>query len=212
MSQPARKVTIGADRLRPWIEGFAVRHGKPQAAVEGDEVQLMSPDGARALIAVPFPPLLLEGDVVDSLIGHVLRERRVAAVLVRKGGFAVGVFEGRRLVASKVGSSYVQGRTKAGGWSQQRYARRRDNQSKKAYAQAADEAVRLLAPQAGRLAAVVAGGDQSAIAAVFDDQRLSELADLLAPKIYPVPDPRLRVLQAFAGQFLTVEIQLNEHA
>lgn len=178
---------------------------------DGD-VQLMSPDGARALIGVPFPPLQQERDVVCSLIDHVLRERRVAAVLVRKGGFAVGVFEGPRLVASKVGSSYVQGRTKAGGWSQQRYARRRNNQSKQAYAQAADEAARLLAPQASRLAAVVAGGDQSAIAAVFSDQRLSELADLLSPKIYPVPDPRLRVLQAFCEQFLTVEIQLNELA
>ena len=75
---------------------------------------------------------------------HARRDRRVGVLLVRRAGFAVGVFEGATLVASKVDSTYVQGTTKAGGWSQQRYARRRANQASAAFAEAADVAVRVL--------------------------------------------------------------------
>ncbi len=61
-------------------------------------------------------------------------------LLVRKGGFAVARLAGDRLAESKVGQRHVQGRTKAGGQSQQRFARRRDNQARDAYAAAADHA------------------------------------------------------------------------
>ena len=47
-------------------------------------------------------------------------------------------------IASKVGSGYVQGRTKAGGWSQQRFARRRANQAHALWNDAADVAARIL--------------------------------------------------------------------
>src|SRR5204863_6098504 len=39
----------------------------------------------------------------------------IAALLVRLGGYAVGVFEGERLVASKVGTRVVEGRPQKGG-------------------------------------------------------------------------------------------------
>ena len=65
-------------------------------------------------------------------------------LLVRKGGFAVARLAGERLVDSKVGQRHVQGRTKAGGQSQQRFARRRGNQARQAYEAAADHAARLL--------------------------------------------------------------------
>ena len=74
-----------------------------------------------------------------------VRPRTGALLLVRKGGFAVARLAGERLVESKVGQRHVQGRTKAGGQSQQRFARRRDNQARQAYEAAADHAARLLA-------------------------------------------------------------------
>jgi len=45
----------------------------------------------------------------------------VAALLVRLGGYAVGVFDGERLVASKVGSRFVKNRHKKGGSSANRF-------------------------------------------------------------------------------------------
>jgi Actinobacteria/chloroflexi VLRF1 release factor len=204
-----RLVRVSPERLRGWVDGFAERHGGFEATLSSDEVTLAGADGARAVVGVPFLPWTAVGEPVEALVTHVSRERRVGALLVRKGGYAVGRFAGVRLLASKVDSTYVQGRTKAGGWSQQRFARRRDNQSAKAYAETADVAARLLAPHAADLDAVVGGGDKAAVLAVLADPRLAALRPLLQPRVHPVPDPRLRVLEAFPEQFRAVEINLN---
>ena len=92
-------------------------------------------------------------------------------LLVRKGGFAVARLAGERVVESKVGQRHVQGRTKAGGQSQQRFARRRDNQARQAYEAAADHAVRILGQ---RPLVVVAGGDRAAVDEVLADPRLEQ--------------------------------------
>ena len=211
-----RSLIIPVARLRPWIEGFQRRHGQTEVSAEGDAVRFAAADGAVAEVIVPFSSQSALGDAhsneshLAALLRQAETERRIGAILVRKGGFAVGVFDGPRLVASKVGSAYVQGKTKAGGWSQQRYARRRDNQSRKAYAEAADVAVRVLLPHLHDLAAVATGGDKPAVAAVLADPRLVELRPLVLPQVHAVPDPRLRVLEAFPEQFLTVQIRLNE--
>ena len=172
---------------------------------------LAAADGARAVIEVPFPPLAALAAQLD-LVEHVLLDRRVAAVLVRKGGYAVGVFHGRTLASSKVGSAYVQGKTEAGGWSQQRYARRRANQAEHAYAEAADVVATLVLPRLGELDAVVGGGDKVGVQAVLADPRLAGLRPLLLPRVLPTPDPRLRVLEAFGDQLRAVRISLNSLA
>jgi len=213
---PDRTVTIPVTRLAPWIAGFHARHGRDRVDATAEVVSLIADDGARADIGVPFPPLPLPAsssespdDILTALLDHAVARRRVGAVLVRKGGYAVGVFHGADLVTSKVGSGYVQGRTKAGGWSQQRYARRRDNQSQKAYADAAEVVARLLVPEQDTLVAVVTGGDRPALSTVLADPRLRGLVPLVQARVIPVVDPRLRVLQSLPEVFLTVTIGLN---
>src|SRR4249919_3054450 len=122
----ARQVVAGADRLQRWIDGFAERHGAAVTDLSPTEVHLSGADEAQAWLTVPFPPLSADADL-DGFVAHVTRRRRVGVLLVQRGGYAVGVFDGSDLAASKTGSSYVQGLTKAGGWSQQRFARRRAN-------------------------------------------------------------------------------------
>jgi hypothetical protein len=173
---------------------------------------LRAADGATAAIAVPFPPLMTSADPLPALLGHAKRDRKVGAVLVRRGGYAVGVFDGALLIDSKVGGSYVQGRTKAGGWSQQRYARRRANQAVQAYAEAAEAAVRILGPVADDLEAVLGGGDRAGVEAVLADPRLAGVRARFGGIVLPTPDPRLRVLQAFGDQLRAVRITLNELA
>ena len=209
---PDRLVHVPPGRLPGWLRGFDERHGGAAATLSSDEVTLEAADGARAVVTVPFLPWTPVGEPLEALLAHVARERQVGALLVRKGGYAVGRFTGARLTASKVDSTYVQGRTKAGGWSQQRYARRRDNQSAKAYAEAAEVVARLLVPHAGELDAVVTGGDAVAVTAVLAEPRLAALLPLVQPRTHAVPDPRLRVLTAFPEQFLAVEIALNSLA
>jgi hypothetical protein len=194
---------VAADRLDRWLAGFAERHGATTATVTTDVVTLVAADGAKAWLDVPFPPLA--GDQLDDLVAHAQRPRRVAVLLVRRGGYAAGVFHGAELVASKVGSSYVQGTTKAGGWSQQRYARRRANQADAAFADAADAAVRVLTGQA--IDALVAGGDREAVKAVLGDRRLSGL-EPVGPWL-TVKDPKLRILATMPEQFRSVRIRLD---
>ncbi|MBE7189706.1 MAG: hypothetical protein INR67_15565 [Jatrophihabitans endophyticus] len=220
----AREVTVATARLERWIRGFFERHGFERhggerhagerrggdvaGAADARTVLLTGDDGARAWIDVPFPPLAAGAD----LVAHATAPRTVGVLLVRRGGHAAGVFEGASLVASKVGSSYVQGTTKAGGWSQQRYARRRANQANAAFADAADDAARVLVGPGlhGReLAGLVTGGDRPAVQAVLDDRRLAALKPLVTGPWLQVKDPKLRVLSATPDQFLVVRIRLD---
>jgi hypothetical protein len=199
-------VHVGADRLLRWIDGFADRHGAYTPSVTPGTVTLTAADGAIAAIDVPFPPL--DGHRVADLLAHVKRPRRVGVLLVRRSGYAAGVFDGTALVSSKVDSTYVQGTTKAGGWSQQRYARRRANQASAAFGAAADVAARILG--AVELDAVVVGGDREAIRAVLRDHRLSRLEPLVTAPWLTVKDPKLRVLAATPEQFLAVRITVTD--
>jgi hypothetical protein len=144
----------------------------------------------------PLPPGAGQGPgPLEQLLAEVQRPRTVGLLLVRRGGHAVGVATGGSLVASKVGSRYVQGTTKAGGWSQQRYARRREAQARAAFGAAAETAARILLPAAPDLEGLVTGGDRAAVRAVLDDARLQRLAALPQGRFLAVPDPRLRVLE-----------------
>jgi hypothetical protein len=213
--QGARRLTVPAARLPKWLDGFAERHGGLQTRLLPDpaapeQVVISAADGSTVWIEVPFPPWQpAPSRPLTSLQLHLNQRRRIGALLVRRGGYAAGVFDGTELVSSKVGSSYVQGTTKAGGWSQQRYARRRSNQSKQAFAEAAEVAVRILLPEAGRLAALICGGDKAAVEAALSDPRLAPLLPLRTPPFLPVPDPRLKVLQATPEQFLTVRLAIH---
>jgi hypothetical protein len=125
-------------------------------------------------------------------------------LLVRKGGFAVARLAGERIVESKVGQRHVQGRTKAGGQSQQRFARRRDNQARQAYEAAAEHAVRILGQAA---LPVVAGGDRPAVDEVLADPRLARLR-VIEPWL-AVPDPRRGVLEQAVRDACAVRIEVR---
>ena len=184
-------MTVAPERLPRWLDGFAARHGAVMSEEAGDTtVRRTAADGATCEVEVPCPPL--RGD----LLAHIGRRRRVGVLLVRLGGYAVGVFDGPDLVTSKVGSRQVHGRSAAGGWSQQRFARRREGQASVALGAAADTAARVLLPEVARLDAVVVGGDRACVDAVLADPRLAAVAALRTGRLLDVPDPRLDVLKA----------------
>ena len=123
-------------------------------------------------------------------------------LLVRKGGFAVARLEREAVVESKVGQRHVQGRTKAGGQSQQRFARRRDNQARAAYEAAAEHAARILVG----VPLLVTGGDHAAVEAVLEDRRLAGL--VVVPPFLAVPDPRRSVLEQAIVEAGSVRIRV----
>src|SRR5439155_4436644 len=122
-------------RLPRWLAGFAERHGTGADEPFPDGLRLTAPDGTVAELYPP-PGAPLPADL-DDLVEQATQPRRIGLLLARQGGVAVGIGSGASLEVSKVDSRYVQARTAAGGWSQQRFARRRQNQAKAAAADAA---------------------------------------------------------------------------
>lgn len=201
---------VEPERFAGWLERFAGRHGGiASSTVDPDLVLVTATDGAVAECRVPFPPLPADpADPYGGLVGHVLTDRRVGVLLVRLGGYAAGVFDGTRLVASKVGSRQVHGRSAAGGQSQQRFARRREGQVRVALGVAADVAANVLLPVVSTLDAVVLGGDRRAVDDVIADPRLAALRPLVVQARLDVPDPRLKVLQQTPPMFRAVRVRV----
>jgi hypothetical protein len=199
-------VSVGPERLERWLAGFTERHGSTAYDVTPTRLSAVAEDGSRADIEVPFGPL--EDLSTAGLVAHVLKDRRLGLLLVRRGGYGAGVFDGTKLVDSKVGSRHVQGTTKAGGWSQQRFARRRDNQAREAFNAATEVAVRILAP--AKLDVLVCGGDRKAIDTVLEDPRLKGLRPLVRPPFLGVADPKQKVLEQAGVDARAIRIELTD--
>jgi hypothetical protein len=197
-------VDVAPERLERWLVNFAGRHGPYRE--EG--LVLIAEDGAEATLQAP--PGAGEPATVGELITTARAKRRIGLLLARKGAIAAGVADGTELVASKVDTHYVQGRTAAGGWSQQRFARRRDNQAKAATADGAGIAGRILLPEVRTLTALVTGGDRAAVDAILADRALAPLAQLRAGRLLDVPEPRHVVLVSAVAMARAVPILIRE--
>lgn len=147
-----------------------------------------------------------------QIAAHARAERTVAVFLVRLGGYAAGIFTGPapQLAASKVGARLVHGRSAAGGTSQHRFARRREKQAAEALGAAAGTAAAVFGPYAGRIDAVVLGGDRRAMATLRSDSRLAPYFGLAVERFLTVPDPRLTVLRGTPRLFRAIRIRLTD--
>jgi Actinobacteria/chloroflexi VLRF1 release factor len=214
-----RWIEVAPDRLARWLESFAQRHGGATAEAGPEMVTFKASDGAAAACHVPFPPLAQHSPAAadacaeygERIAAHTCADRSVGVFLVRLGGYAAGVFTGPvpALAASKVGSRLVHGRSAAGGTSQHRFARRREKQASEALGAAADTAVAVFGPYAGRIDAVVLGGDRRAMAQLRDDPRLATYFSLAVERFLTVPDPRLTVLRGTPRLFRAIRIWLT---
>ena len=235
---PFRRLEVAPQRLPGWIESFADRHGAVTAQCDETTATFRAADGAITALEIPFPPMTQAppsagpdrvapgqagGDtnsadpavqLAQRIAAHVLADRTIAVLLVRLGGYAAGIFTGAgpTLAASKVGSRLVHGRSAAGGTSQQRFARRRENQAHQALAAAADTATAVFAPYADRIDALVLGGDRRALAGLRDDVRLAPYFALAVDAFLTVPDPRLAVLKDAPRLYRAIRIKLTEPA
>lgn len=173
-------------------------------------VHLLAPDGARAELEVPWPPAALAPhDVVAALAAHAATPRTALVLLVRRGGVAVGVARGGELLEHSRATGYVQSRTAAGGWSQQRYARRRAGQAAALGGGAVDAVRRVLDRSAQAPEVLVPGGDRLMVAGVLDDARLARVTALPRGPLLDVPDPRLDVLAEAAQRARAVRVRVT---
>lgn len=191
---------------------------KRLAALEGTPARVVYRGGSARIeldeaVLTVTPPFGLaheaDYDVVRAgpLLDALEVEPRVAVLLVRMGGYAVGVFEGERLVASKVGTRFVKGRHKKGGSSSNRFRRRRGEQERELVDAAAAEAARVLEPWRDRVEHVALGGDRTAVTRVLESRAdLAWLRPLALERFFDVPEPRLRVLEALPYQLYAAKV------
>src|SRR5881397_1410925 len=142
---------VGRENVRKRLAPHEGERGLTTYA--GGAVRIELPDE----VVVVRPPFGLaherEYDTVrlGPLFEALAEDHLVGVLLVRLGGYAVGVFEGERLVASKVGSRFVKGRHKKGGYSANRFRRRREEQARALIDKAAEIAAETLEPWRSRI-------------------------------------------------------------
>ncbi|MDN5767283.1 MAG: hypothetical protein L0H78_15870, partial [Humibacillus sp.] len=199
----ARVVEVDPERLERWLAGFADRHG-PCSTTEtptsaGVVVSVIATDGSQAQVSsFEYDPL--------------------GIVIVRRGGYAVGLATGSTFVASKVGTRHVQSRTAAGGWSQQRFARRRGKQADELVDAVVGHALRVIlsgdeSPRTGAPGiprALVVGGDRRLVAEVLGASALRALAGLPRREFYDLPDPKRAVLETALRRGRALRITLTD--
>jgi VLRF1 release factor-like protein len=204
VGEEVRSVTVPAARFERWVENFSERHGETSLLVEDGALAGTASDGSSFRARLPFAASYDGPAEVGGLVEAVRPPSRWGVLLVRKGGFAVARMSGAELSEHKIGQRHVQGRTKAGGQSQQRFARRRDNQARQAYEAAADHAARILG--VARLP-VVTGGDHAAVDEVLADPRLRHVS--VAEPWLAVPDPRRAVLDRAVVDALSLRVEVR---
>jgi VLRF1 release factor-like protein len=207
-----RAVDVPPERLAGWFARFAERHGGI-VTTEGTpgEVRVVAGDGTTAAATVPFGPLdPPSSDVLGALVEHALVPRRIALLLVRLGGHSVGVAFDGRVEVSRTGRHLVHGRSAAGGWSQQRFARRREGQARHSLQAAARDAAEVLVPRLSEVDAVVLGGDRRALDELREDRRLASLFARAEPRVLELGAPSRAVLEEAAGRARSVEITLRD--
>jgi len=212
MASPDTRVAfVSGDRLPGWVERFAASHGSLGVQELDGGLQLLAADGAAALLQPPWPVDGRPGrgpDPVARLASLASQPRQLGLVLVRRGGYSVAVVSEGRVLAAKTGTRHVQSRTAAGGWSQQRFARRRANQADALVEAVAAHAARIFADH--RVEYLAPGGDRTLAEQVLAEPVLKRYGDRPQLPFLDVPDPRAAVLKKAAADFCAVRILVTD--
>lgn len=199
-----RAVEVEPERVEGWIGRFADRHGAVDVQIAQQVVIITAADGATATFATHG------GTSIGEVIEILTTPRRIGLVLVRLGGHSVGVAFGGKVEVSATDRKQVHGRIRAGGWSQQRFARRREGQARVALQAAADDVFRVLVPRLAQLDSVVLGGDWQALDVLRNDRRLRDVFRKAEDRVLDVPEPRRAILDEAAERARCVEIVIQD--
>ena len=120
----------------------------------------------KHLVLPPFP--ISEKQIFAEYNPDILRsllqqELMIALIIIRLGSYAVGVFEGERLLTSKNGTGLVHARHKKGGSSQRRFERHREKQIESFFTRVCGHVRTNLEPRTSSLNHVVYGGERNTL-------------------------------------------------
>jgi peptide subunit release factor 1 (eRF1) len=148
----------------------------------------------RYLVMPPFP--VTEERVsniceTEPLVTLLNKEFLLGLVMVRLGEYGIGVFQGEKLLTSKVGTGLVHSRHRQGGSSAHRFERHREKQIEIFFTRICQHAREQLEPYAKQLDYLVYGGTRETILDFrgqcrflheFDNKTLDRLLNVKDPK------------------------------
>ena len=205
------RITIYA-RAGHFVEHLNELHSRDFQAVE--EMGLIAPRvdksetgaavfwSAEHMLAVmpPFPvekEELLPGWDFAQLRTLLAREYVLGVVLLRLGRYAVGVFQGEKLVSSKTDTRYVKGRHSAGGTSQKRFQRIREKQIQQIFDKTCSVVTQQFTPFEEQLDYILLGGERFTLQGFL---KRCDYLERMSPKIMSrtldVREPRQSALES----------------
>ncbi|UUL75219.1 acVLRF1 family peptidyl-tRNA hydrolase [Pseudarthrobacter sp. Fe7] len=208
-----RTAFVSGARLAGWAQRFGTSHGGFRLHDDDDGLRLLAADGAEALLQPPWPADGRPGrggGPLERLAALASQPRRLGLLLVRRGGYGIGVASEGTLLASKAGTRYVQSRTAAGGQSQQRFARRRSNQADALVGAVAQQAAEVFGAAAFEY--LVPGGDRALADLVLEEPLLRGYARLPRLAYLDVVEPRAAVLKKAAADACSVRVTVTDPA
>lgn len=153
------------------------------------------------------PPLPLAADCASAradtrpMRALLASDPTVGAVMLRLGRYAVCVFEGERIVASKTDSRYMKNRHRAGGQSQRRFERSRERLVRELYDKTCEIVQTAFAPHLGDMDFIALGGERNTLNGFLKRCRLMrELRAKTLRRRLDVRQPNRRAIEGAARE------------
>ena len=179
-----------------WIDALERASGQLLRSPTGLVAFRVGNDGLAILPPFPMDNTATDEGVNDQPLRALLESRfTVGVALVRLGRYAIAVYEGQRLAVSKTDTRYVKSRHHAGGTSQQRFRRVRENQIHRLYVEASGVLERQWRPWLDRLDYVALGGEAATVNGfVKECPMLARLSSITLPRRLDVREPNRAAL------------------
>jgi hypothetical protein len=162
------------------------------------------------LVLPPFPvkeKVIFAGYFPEPLRAMLETDFTIGLLLLRLGAYAVGVFEGEKLVSSKVGTGLVHARHRQGGSSAARFRRHREKQAETFFTRVCGHLREHFEPYLGRMDYVVYGGERFTLSSFQKQCDFSgRLAGLTLPYRLDIRYPKQATLDAAIDQVWTSRI------
>jgi peptide subunit release factor 1 (eRF1) len=212
---PATSLYVSSDLPLPEVEKTLrapLGPGIEEAMSDIDEAVARSKTGAvifwgeqgKYLALPPFPIkeiLFSSGYDVEPLRSLLQQELTVALILLRLGAYAVGVFEGEKLLSSKVGTGLVHSRHRQGGSSAHRFERHREKQMEYFFTRVCGHVREYLEPHLQQLDYVIYGGERHTLLSFRKQcEFLQQLDDRVLSTMLNVREPKQATLEAAIRQ------------
>jgi peptide subunit release factor 1 (eRF1) len=169
--------------------------------------------GVSSVIWPPFP--LAETRLTVGFDGSALRHMMekqwmLAVVLVRLGHYAIGLFEGERLIDGKAGTGLIHARHHKGGSSANRFTRRREKQMEYFFSRVEEHSREMFEPHLERIDYAFYGGTHDTLTRMWKQCPFyQKLESKKVERLLTLREPRrsnlnLAVAEAYSSRFLEV--------